>query len=266
MTDKILDEILNEYKNFNNVYAIAVGGSTAAKTTDEISDIDIYIFVKSDIPISERNKIIKKYSSKYEIGGEYFGSGDEFWVDEINNQLDVMYWNIDWFNQIVKNVWCKHFPSNGYSTAFLYTLNNFKIIYDTCNWLKDLQDMIKTPYPMELKRNIIMRNMMLMKDKPFASYYEQIKKAIKRNDIVSINHRIAAFLASYFDVLFAMNELLHPGEKRLITFAKNNCKNLPKNFENNINKLLITSNSDILLILDDMVKNLKDLITQINFY
>ena len=83
--------------------------------------------------------------------------------------------------------------------------------------------------------------------------------AIKRNDFVSINHRISAFLASYFDVIFAMNELLHPGEKRLIRYAKDNCKILPKDFEKNINKLLIQPNNDTLLILDNIIENLRSL-------
>ena len=101
---------------------------------------------------------------------------------------------------------------------------------------------------------------MLLKDKPFASYYEQIEKAIARNDMVSINHRISAFLASYFDIIFAQNELLHPGEKRLIQFAKTNCKILPKNFEKNINDLLVQPNPETLNILNVMVKNLKNIL------
>ena len=216
-----LKEFLVKFKNFSQIKAIAIGGSGTAKTSDTLSDIDIYIFIDKDIPVIERENLIKQYSSKYEIGGEYFGSGDEFFVDELNQQLDVMYWGVNWFNDIVENVWVKHYPSNGYTTAFLYTLNNFQIIYDTDNWLLNLQKSIKTEYPKELKENIIKRNMMLMYDKPFASYYEQIEKAIKRNDIVSINHRISAFLASYFDVIFAVNELLHPGEKRLVQYALN---------------------------------------------
>lgn len=255
-----LKEFLVKFKNFSQVKAIAIGGSGTAKTSDNLSDIDIYVFVENDIPVSDREEFVKQYSSKYEAGGEYFGSGDEFFVDELNQQLDVMYWGVNWFNDIVENVWVKHYPSNGYTTAFLYTLNNFQIIYDTYNWLLNLQKSIKTEYPKELKENIIKRNMMLMYDKPFASYYEQIEKAIKRNDIVSINHRISAFLASYFDVIFAVNELLHPGEKRLIQYSLNNCKILPKDFEENLIKLYNRPDVDILSILDNLVNNLKGIL------
>lgn len=252
----IIEEILREFKNLKQVKAIAIGGSVSAETSDSISDIDVYIFIDNNISIADREFIIKKYSSKYEVGGEYFGSGDEFFVDKLNQQLDVMYWNINWFENIVDNVWFKHYPSNGYTTAFLYTLKNFEIKFDKDNWLLNLKNSINTTYPQDLKQNIIKRNIMLIKDKPFASYYEQIEKAIQRNDIISINHRISAFLASYFDVIFAINELLHPGEKRLIWYAKENCKILPKDFEENINKLLVQPNKNTLIILNTIIKNL----------
>lgn len=251
-------EILKEYENFSQVKAIAIGGSGAAKTSDCASDIDVYVFVTEDIPISEREEFVKKISSKYEVGGEYFGAGDEFFVDKSNRQFDVMFWNVNWFESIVSNVWEKFYPSNGYTTAFLYTLNIFDIVYDPDNWLQELKNKLNSDYPEQLQKNIIKRNMMLLKDKPFASYYEQIKKAIERNDIVSINHRIAAFLASYFDIIFAINKKFHCGEKRLVQYCKNNCKILPKKFEENINNLLIQPNERTLDILDEMVENLRD--------
>ena len=223
----------------------------------EYLEIDDGQRVEKDIPVSERENIIKKYSSKYEAGGEYFGSGDEFFVDKLNQQLDVMYWNVNWFENAVNNVWVKHYPSNSYTTAFLFTLKNFEIIYDKDNWLLNLQNSINTEYPKKLRENIIKRNMMLMKDKPFASYYEQIEKGVNREDLVSINHRISAFLASYFDIIFAKNKLLHPGEKRLVQYAKNNCKILPEKFEENITKLLTQPNKETISILNDMVSNLK---------
>ncbi len=255
-----LIKILEEYKNFSQVKAIAIGGSSAANSSDNNSDIDVYVFVENDIPVVERENIIKQISSKYEVGGEYFGAGDEYFVDNLNKQFDVMFWNVNWFENIVENVWIKNYPSNGYTTAFLYTLNNFKIEYDPTSWLSELQNKIKTDYPQKLKENIIKRNLMLMKEKPFASYYEQIKKALKRNDIVSVNHRISAFLASYFDVVFALNELLHPGEKRLAQYAKNNCKILPKNFEENIKILLTQPNKNTLDTINIIMDNLKSLL------
>lgn len=258
-----MNDILNKFIEIHEVQAIAIGGSNTAKTSDSSSDIDIYIFSSNGVPLQKREEIIKNVSSKYEIGEEYFGSGDEFLYDKENIVMDMMYWEINWFENIVENVWIKHYPSNGYTTCFLYTLNNFKIIYDPNNWLTNLQTKIKTEYPQELQNNIIKRNMMLMKSKPFASYYEQIEKGIKRNDINSVNHRISAFLASYFDVIFAINKQLHPGEKRLIKYAKDNCKLLPKDFEKNITKLLIQPNSETLSILDEMFDNLSFVTTEI---
>ena len=259
MINKI-NGIINEYRTFSQVKAIAEGGSSAAGTSDKMSDIDLYVFVDKGIPLKDRENLIKKYSTKYEAGGEYFGSGDEFLADCIGRQFDVMFWDTNWFENTVKNVWEKHYPSNGYTTCFLYTLKNFEIKHDPSGWLKNLQKKINTSYPNELQNNIIKRNMMLMKDKPFASYFEQIEKAIKRKDENSVNHRISAFMASYFDVIFAKNKLLHPGEKRLVSFALNNCKILPQDFEKNISKLYNGSNINKLEVLNVMVENLRKIL------
>ena len=259
MIDKI-NEIINEYKAFSQVKAIAAGGSGTAKTSDDLSDIDIYVFVDNDISLHDRENLIEKYSSKYEVGGEYFGSGDEFFVENIGKQFDVMFWNTGWFEETIRNVWEKHYPSNGYTTCFLYTLKNFDIKYDKSDWLKNLQERINSPYPKELRENIIKRNTMLMKDKPFASYYEQIEKAVKRGDENSVNHRVAAFMASYFDVIFAKNELFHPGEKRLVAYALNNCKVLPEDFEENISKLFKQSSVGKLEVLDKIIENLRKIL------
>lgn len=258
--NEAIKNIINKFIELPMVESVAIGGSTTALTSDATSDIDVYIFTNSEIPIKDRENIITPISSKYEIGGEYFGLGDEFWVDKINKQLDIMYWNISWFENVVENIWIKHYPSNGYTTCFLYTLKNFQIIYDKNHWLKNLQEEINTEYPAELQQNIIKRNLMLIKNKPFASYYEQIKKAIKRNDINSVNHRISAFCASYFDIIFAINKQFHTGEKRLISYIKDNCKIIPNNFENNLQKLFNQPNKYTLNILDNIINELEKIL------
>ena len=56
--------------------------------------------------------------------------------------------------------------------------------------------------------------------------------------MVNINQCAQRFLNSYFDIIFALNEKLHPGEKRLIQICVEECKILPANFELNIRLLL----------------------------
>ncbi len=65
-----------------------------------------------------------------------------------------------------------------------------------------------------------------------------------RNDLVSINYRTTAFLESYFDILFALNKLTHPGEKRMVQFLKEKAEILPTNFEENLKKLFQNLRND----------------------
>ena len=57
-----------------------------------------------------------------------------------------------------------------------------------------------------------------------------------------------------------MNEISHPGEKKLIKIAKEKCAILPKNFEENINLLYKSMYSRYdLSLLKQMYSNLKEL-------
>lgn len=252
--------IIKSYAGLQEVKAVAIGGSSATGSGDATSDIDLYNFVDSEPSIEQREKIALPYSSKYEIGGDYFGPGDEFKVDQTGRELDVMFFDRDWFEGLVLSVWLDCRPSNSYTTAFLYTLSNLVVVYDPENWLSKLKKLISTPYPEKLRDNIINRSLMLMKDKPFSSYIEQIDKAIRRKDMNSVNHRTAAFMESYFDALFAINRLLHPGEKRLVAFALSNCSKLPEDFEKDMDAALTCKGPNLPKVLSAMVEKLRAIV------
>ncbi len=251
-------DLISKYNVLPGVKAVGIGGSRSAGSGDKTSDYDIYVFTEQEPSVEERLDIVRPISSKYEVGGDYFGPGDEYWVDSEDVEFDVMFFDTKWFEGIVNSVWLEGKAWNAYTTAFLYTLSNLEITYDPDNWLGNLKKTVCTPYPEKLRENIIHRGLMLMKDKPFSSYIEQIKKAVERNDLNSINHRKAAFLESYFDVLFAANRLLHPGEKRLIAFAVANCKVLPKDFEINIAAALEDRTAALPTLLSEMVEKLRE--------
>ena len=59
-----------------------------------------------------------------------------------------------------------------------------------------------------------------------------------RGDIVSVQHRVTALLSSYFDIIFAVNELPHPGEKRLLQFLTDGRLKLPAGMSDQIDDLV----------------------------
>lgn len=64
---------------------------------------------------------------------------------------------------------------------------------------------------------------------------------MRRRDAVSVNHRIAALLASYFDILFALNRVLHPGEKRIVALAQDACTLLPTSMAEDVTGVVAAS-------------------------
>ena len=147
-----------------------------------------------------------------------------------------------------------------------YNLLNSKIIYDQDGHYAALQKKYNLPYPAELKKNIINKQLLLL-DQAMPAFSRQIKKALKRKDLLSINHRSSEFFASYFDLLFAFNEQLHPGEKRMLQYAKNNCSHLPQRFEDDIqdyfqNLYQLDNHQKTVLTLEHLLLNLKYLINE----
>ena len=260
MAEKILQEIAQSYSKLEQVYAVVLSGSRTSNQNDEMSDYDIYVYSDAEIPVEFRTELAKKYSDDYEIDNRYFETGDEWKLRDCNTGLDFMFRCKNWITDTVDNIYCKHMASNGYSTCFLHNIKTSQILYDKDNWFLNLQNKVNGPYPEELKNNIIKRNIMLISDKKNASYLDQIKLAVKRNDQVSVNHRIAAFMASYFDIIFALNKVYHPGEKRMIKYAQKHCKILPDQFEENINELFKAEDKDKTAILETIIKELKKIL------
>ena len=111
-----------------------------------------------------------------------------------------------------------------------------KIVCDKNGKLQALQEKYRIPYPRKLKENIISNNRKLLSGM-LPSFAAQIQKAENRKDLVSVNHRVTEFLASYFDILFALNEMTHPGEKRMQSICSAECRILPEHFEENLQRL-----------------------------
>ncbi len=143
-----------------------------------------------------------------------------------------------------------------------HNLLHSRILYDKNGELESLQNKYRIPYPDELRENIIRKNLRLLTGN-LPSYDAQIRKAAARKDLVSVNHRTAAFLESYFDIIFAMNKLTHPGEKRMVQYAKEQAEILPENFETNLDRLfqsIFVDSEKAAQTLEQMIAELKKVI------
>lgn len=230
-----MEELFDALSALNQVEAIALGGSRAGDDFDEKSDYDVYVYCREAVPEDVRSILLQKYCSRMEIGNHFWEYEDNC-ILKNGIDIDIIYRNLDAFAKEISDVVDKYYAHNGYTTCMWHNLCTCRIIYDEDGRLSSLQKKYTIPYPDMLRQNIIKRNMDLLRY-AMPAYEVQIAKAVKRNDMVSINHRITEFLASYFDVIFALNELTHPGEKRLIVLCEKQCKKLPVNFRENLQRL-----------------------------
>ncbi|HEY4931441.1 MAG TPA: hypothetical protein VII23_07710 [Terriglobales bacterium] len=232
----VAKRIAKQFASLPQVEAVAISGSGTSEFADANSDIDLYVYVTDDIPLELRAKIAAG-APRAEIGNATWEPGDE-WIDaETGTSVDVMYRHMRWMEEQLDRVLVHHHASVGYSTCFWYNVLHSRALFDRSGWFADLQRRAGQPYPQGLRQAIIAKNYPLSRHNQ-SSYLHQIELAEERNDPVSVNHRVAALLASYFDVLFALNELPHPGEKRLIQHAKASCSKLPHDMERLVTELL----------------------------
>ncbi len=218
MTDKLpgaVQAIVETYALRAEVAAIALGASRVSSHIDVAADHDIYVYSDAGIPLNARRDLAIRFAPDPEIGNTWFGPGDEWADHETGVAIDLMYWNRAGFERQLRAVIEDHQPSLGYSTAFWHTARQSTPLFDRDGWFAGLQTLAKTPYPEPLRRAIVAFNHPLLRTTR-SSYRHQIELAIARDDPVSVQHRLTALLASVFDILFAVNQALHPGEKRLL--------------------------------------------------
>lgn len=216
--------------------AIALGGSRAGTQYDEKSDYDLYVYCTRIPERKVRKQILEKYCRYMELENSFWETEDDCTLKN-GVDIDILYRNMEGFLQDIHSVVKEHTAHNGYTTCMWHNLLHSRILYDKNGKLAEIQREYDVPYPDELREHIIRRNLRLLTGN-LPSYDRQIRKAIARKDWVSVNHRTAVFLESYFDIIFAFNKLTHPGEKHMVRHAKEQAEMLPANFEENLNCLL----------------------------
>jgi hypothetical protein len=192
----------------------------------------------AEIPTDERRKIaLANTAPRLELDNRFWEPGDE-WVDGPTGiAMDVMYRPPEWIEEQLARSLERCEASVGFSTCFWYNVLHSIPLYDPAGWYAQLQHKADQPYPDDLRRAVVAKNFPILRDN-LSAYAHQIEKARGRGDLVSLNHRTAAFLASYFDILFALNRQPHPGEKRLVEWVEKICPIRPAGLGEQVEALI----------------------------
>lgn len=249
--DGILLELVDDFSKYESVEAILLSGSRTTPNFDSDSDYDLYIYSKGEVPLEFRKKIADKYFNYAELNNTTWEQEDQGFFKGIGVQVDIVYRDVEFIERALEEIVVKCIASTGYSTCFWANLIKSDILYDRNGKLNLLQKKFDVDYPEQLRKNIISKNLPLL-NKIIPSYTNQVKKALKRDDILSINHRISAFFESYFDIIFAVNMKLHPGEKKLLKITGEQLEYLPENMEIDIRELFENLHKKELSIIDKL--------------
>ena len=182
----MVNKLFEELATIPEIEAIALGGSRAGEDFDEKSDYDVYLYTTTPISEDVRREILSKYCSYMEISNSFWELEDDCTLKN-GIDIDILYRNLDDIRADVSSVVKDSNARTGYTTCMWHNLITCKIIFDRNGRLTQVQKEFSIPYPEKLRNNIIEKNMRLLTGN-LPSYDMQIKKAVERNDMVSINH------------------------------------------------------------------------------
>lgn len=254
-------EIADRYAVHEEVEAVAIGGSVASGFVTDASDIDLYVYLRAELSLATRAEIAGTGSTHAEVANAFWESGDEWYDDATGIAVDVILRDPAWIEGQLDRVLRRHEASVGYTTCLWANIRSSLALFDRHGWYDRLREEAAVDYPEPLRRAIVARNFPILRD-AMSGYRSQLAKAADRRDLVSLNHRVAAFLASCFDILFALNRVPHPGEKRLLELVESLCPIRPAGFAADVEALVRASagDGDVVAVTDRLTSGIEGLL------
>ncbi len=254
------------FQNYSQVEAVILCGSrTSGTAVDARSDVDLVVYSETgDFPLEDRRAVVEQLggAARASLGLGFLGTADA-WLDMHSGiEVDVVYTSQRGIEEELNQILVQHKPKGGYSTCVWHSVRTARILFDRNGWFKRLQTWSDQPYPPELRQAIIRTNFPGLRD-TVPSYRDNIEKSLPRNDLIFITNEVTWMLANYFDVLFAFNNVPHPGAKRMLAQVTRLCPRQPRDMARQVTRVLQlapTGNGEILAAIDELVDGLEALL------
>jgi hypothetical protein len=214
--EAILQQIVTAIADLPGVAAIALGGSTAAGLADEASDLDVYVYYHQPLAVAADRAVRLRLladEGTLKMGIPTFGLEDHLYVQ--HKLIELVYLDLDRLSAEVKQAYGQGLSSEGYTTALLYILVRSPILHDATGEVTALSAQLRAGYPEPTRARLLREHPQLLR-----YYLELLRISQGRDDLLFVQHMRYSVQTIFFNLLFALNRLYHPGGKRLLKHAQ----------------------------------------------
>lgn len=228
-------ELARKIAALPGVEAVVLAGSLTAGTQDAGSDIDLYAYAHTPPEAALRVALAAEVAESWEVNNQFWETEDLL-VLKTGTKAEIIWRHPDFIRDQLERTLEKCEAWVGYTTCFWANILKSQVLEDHTGRISALMEGARRPYPDLLVKNIVAKNRPLLAAS-LSSYARQTAQAEARGDLVTVQHRTAAFLASWFDILFALNKIPHPGEKKMVRILREGGTVVPADWEADVEAL-----------------------------
>ncbi|MBA2362098.1 MAG: DUF4037 domain-containing protein [Chloroflexia bacterium] len=255
--DEVAAQVVGVIAVMPGVVAVSLGGSVAVGLADDASDLDLHVYWAEHLPPADvRAARLRAIADPDSIrtGLTSWGMEDQFSVGDRPVELIYRRW-ADVADE-VERAYDAGLPGQGFTTAVLYSVARGEPLHDPTGALNAAGERLVREFPEATRTAVLRREIPLL-----GFHLGHLRRAQDRGDIVFAQHLRYKVQMLFFDVLFALNRLYHPGEKRLLEHSRR-CLVRPIACENRWERAVRLPSDDPALAqhLGDLIAELCDLV------
>jgi predicted nucleotidyltransferase len=214
--ESIVQQLVAALAGLPGVAAIALGGSANAGLADESSDLDVYVYYHEPLATSaDRAARLRVLADQGTLGVGILTFGLEDHLHVQQKLVELMYLDLDRLIAEADRAYSEGLSSEGYTTSLLYILFGNQVFHDATGEVTALHERLHAGYPEPTRTR-------LLREQPEVLRYflELLQISQQRGDLLYVQHMRYSIQMSYFNLLFALNRMYHPGGKRLLQHAQ----------------------------------------------
>ncbi len=208
----VIDRVVAAVADLAGLLAVSLGGSTQSDLFDDESDIDLHVYWQP--PLADDSIRAERLAQVADAGCVVAGVtcwGLEDHLRIGGRAIELIYVELDELQAQIDQAYGPGLNGEGYTTAMLYVLAEGHIVHDPSGVATAPRARLWAEFPAPTRRLLLQHNPDLLR-----IYFKHLQLAQRRGDLLSVQHRRYTVQMVYFNLLFALNELYHPGEKRLL--------------------------------------------------